>query len=84
MSKSKKVDNPDTDEKADEVLANVEDADEIQSEKQTSGSHQLPVSQLVKQNSRYQSSEKVDNSTENKMKINQTVSWDWGQGLTTN
>ena len=29
MSKSKKVDNPDTEEKADEVLANVEDADEI-------------------------------------------------------
>ena len=29
MSKSKEVDNPDTEEKADEVLANVVDADEI-------------------------------------------------------
>ena len=29
MSKSKKVDNPDTEEEADEVLTNVVDADEI-------------------------------------------------------
>ena len=29
MSKSKEVDNPDTEEEADEVLANVVDADEI-------------------------------------------------------
>ena len=53
MSKSKKVDNPDAEEEADEVLANVVDADEIYSEKQTSGSHELPISKLVKKYSRY-------------------------------
>ena len=53
MSKSKKVDNPDAEEEADEVLANVVDADEIYCEKQTSGSHQLPIAKLVKKYSRY-------------------------------
>ena len=67
MSKSKKVDNPDAEEEANEVLANVVDADEIYCEKQTSGSHQLPVSKLVKKYSRYQSREKVDNSTGKKI-----------------
>ena len=53
MSKSKKIDNPDAEEEANEVLANVVDADEIYCEKQTSGRHQLPVSKLVKKYSRY-------------------------------
>ena len=53
MSKPKKVDNPDTVEEANEVLANVVDADEIYSEKQTSGGHQLPISKFVKKYSRY-------------------------------
>ena len=53
MSKSKKVDNPDAEEEANEVLANVVDADEIYCEKQTSGGHQLPISKLVKKYSRY-------------------------------
>ena len=44
MGKSKKIDNPNTTEEADEVLANVVDADEINCEKQTSTSHQLSVS----------------------------------------
>ena len=44
MGKSKKIDNPDTKEKADEVLANEVDADQINCEKQTSASHQLSVS----------------------------------------
>ena len=44
MSKSKKVDNPDTTEEADEVLADVVNADEIDCEEQTNDGHQLPVS----------------------------------------
>ena len=44
MGKSKKIDNPDTTEEPDEVLANVVNADEINCEKQTSASHQLSVS----------------------------------------
>ena len=53
MGKSKKIDNPDTTEEADEVLANRVDADEFYCEKQTSGSHQLPIAKLVKKYSRY-------------------------------
>ena len=44
MDKSKKIDNPDTKEEADEVLANVADADQINCEKQPGASHQLSVS----------------------------------------
>ena len=44
MGKSKKIDNPDTKEEANEVLANVINADQINCEKQTSASHQLSVS----------------------------------------
>ena len=44
MGKSKKIDNPDTKEEANEVLANEVDADQINCEKQTGASHQLSVS----------------------------------------
>ena len=53
MSKAKKVDNPDAEEEANEVLANVVDADEIYCEKQTCGGHQLLIAKLVKKYSRY-------------------------------
>ena len=63
MSKSQEIDNPDTEEKTDEMLANVVDTDQVNSEHQTNSCHQFSVSELVKQNSREQPGEKVDNPT---------------------
>ena len=45
------------------MLANVVDTDQINKEQQTNGCHQFSVSELVKQNSREQPGEKVDNPT---------------------
>ena len=45
------------------MLANVVDTDQVNSEHQTNGCHQFSVSELVKQNSRKQSGEKVYNPT---------------------
>ena len=45
------------------MLANVIDTDQVNEKQQTDGCHQFSVSELVKQNSRKQSGEKVDNPT---------------------
>ena len=63
MSKSQEIDNPDTGEEADEVLANVIDTDQVNKKHQTNGCHQFSISELVKQNSRNQSRKKIDNPT---------------------
>ena len=47
------------------MLANVIDTDQVNSEHQTNSCHQFSISKLVKQNSRNQTGEKVDNPTRN-------------------
>ena len=67
MSKSKKVDNPDTEEEANEVLADVVNTNEVNSKEQANSGHQLPVTQLVEKNARNNTGEKVDNATEKRI-----------------
>ena len=47
------------------MLANVIDTDQVNREHQTNSCHQFSISKLVKQNSRNQTGEKVDNPTRN-------------------
>ena len=47
------------------MLANVIDTDQVNREHQTYSCHQFSISKLVKQNSRNQTGEKVDNPTRN-------------------